>query len=152
VRGRVLVLLSLTLSSLLAACGGSGGDSATTKTTARASDCAMTAAAARAIQERLVAMPLRKASSAEVIMHELTQAEASTSTDRSPDGRDAFILVNEASAGLAGLRGTTGSRSVSLKARRGCGAVAYLPHSGPSGAQFTLNGQDAGGVGPAADS
>jgi len=136
---------------LLAACG-SGGDDEPTKTTAESKDCPMTAAAARAVQRRLTQSRQRSKVGAEIIVRELKKGLANTVTDESPDGRDAFILIND-EPGVAGLRGTTaskrGSTRIELTARQGCGAVAYLPHMGPASATFTQNGQDAGGTGPA---
>ena len=144
-----LTLLSLTmLTALLTACG--SGDKRDATTTARANDCQMTTAAARAIQRQLTRKTRRSKSGAELIVHEVTKKQSNTITEESPDGRDVFILVNE-SAGVAGLRGTTGSSTVSLTARRGCGAVAYLRHIGSTSAQFTQDGVEAGGVGPVAE-
>jgi hypothetical protein len=130
---------------LLTACGAS--DDAAVTTTARPADCQMTAAAARRVHARLLAAPPTSSTDAGLVLHELAGEAASTSIDPSPDGRDVFVLVN-AYAGVAGLRGSSGSRSITLTARQGCGAVGYLRHSGPYRARFTLDGKDAGSTGP----
>ena len=130
--------------ALLAGCG-SGGDGDATKTTA-AADCPMSAATARATHRRLTQKARTARSDAEIILHELTRDEANTVTDVSADGRDVFVLIND-SGGLAGLRGTSGSKHVALQARRGCGAIAYLRHTGATGATFFRDGAETGGTG-----
>jgi hypothetical protein len=130
------------------ACG-SGGGHAPTKTTADAT-CPLSAAQARATYRRLTRAPRTSNADAQIVMYELKDDLANSVTDVSPDGRDAFIVVN-ASGGLAGLRGTSGAKTVALTARRGCGAVAYLRHTGPTGATFTKDGVETGGTGAVAD-
>jgi hypothetical protein len=138
-----LLLVAAVVPALLAGCGsGGGGD---TKTTADA-DCPMSATAARATHRRLTAQARQSRSEAEIVLHELGTTTADTATDVSPDERDVFILVNDG-GGVAGLRGTSGSKHVALTARRGCGAVAYLPHTGATGATFTKDGVETGGTG-----
>lgn len=134
---------------LLAACG-SGGDDEPAKTTADVADCPISAAAARATYRRLTRTPRRSSADAEIVMYELKNGLSSSVTDVSPDGRDVFIVVND-SGGLAGLRGTSGSKTVALTARRGCGAVAYVRHTGPTRATFTKDGVETGGTGAVAD-
>jgi hypothetical protein len=146
---RRALLCLLLVCPLLAACG-SGGDDEPTKTTAESQDCPMSAAAARATHRRLTRAPRRSDADAEITMYELKQGQTNTVSDVSPDGRDVFVVVND-SGGLAGLRGTSGSRSVNLTARRGCGAVAYLRHTGPTAATFTEDGVETGGTGAIAD-
>jgi hypothetical protein len=130
---------------LLAACG-SGGDDEPTKTTADVADCPISAAAARATYRRLTRAPRRSDADAQIVMHELKNGVTNSATDVSPDGRDVFIVVND-SGGVAGLRGTSGAKTVALTARRGCGAVAYVRHTGPTGATFTKDGVETGGTG-----
>ena len=129
--------------ALLAGCG--SADDGDTTTTADA-DCPMSAAEARATHRRLTREARRTSSDAEIVLHELGTGTANTVTDVSADGRDVFILVNDG-GGLAGLRGTSGSQHVALTARRGCGAVASLRHTGPIGATFTQDGVETGGTG-----
>lgn len=145
-RRGVLTLLMLVaiVPALLAGCG--SGETGDTKTTAAAADCPISAAEARATHRRLTQKSRGARSDAEIIMHELGNDQTNTVTDVSADGRDVFILINDG-GGLAGLRGTSGSEGVELKARRGCGAVASLRHSGPTGATFTEDGVETGGTG-----
>ena len=149
-RRRVLMLLMMiaVVPALLAGCGSGGnGDGAesTTPTTANAA-CPMSAAAARATHRRLTRKAREARSDAQIVLHELRKGVADTVTDVSADGRDVFVLIN-GGGGLAGLRGTSGAKHVELRARRGCGAVAYLRHSGPTGATFTKDGVETGGTG-----
>ena len=76
----------------------------------------------------------------------MSKNQANTVTDVSADGRDVFILIND-DGGLAGLRGTSGAEHVELRARRGCGAIGYLRHTGATGATFTQDGVESGGTG-----
>ena len=146
-RGALLCLLLVF--ALPVACG-SGGDGKPTGTTAEVTVCPISAAAARATYRRLTRAHRRSNADAEIVMYELKNGLASNATDVSPDGRDVFIVVND-SGGLAGLRGTSGSKTVALTARRGCGAVAYVRHTGPTGATFTKDGVETGGTGAVAD-
>lgn len=138
-----LLIVVAVVPALLSGCG--SGDDGDTKTTA-AADCPMSAAQARATHRRLTQKARRARSEAEIVLHELGKGVANTVTDVSADGRDVFVLVNDG-GGLAGLRGTSGSQHVALTARRGCGAVAYLRHTGPIGATFTQDGVETGGTG-----
>ena len=143
----LMVVVAAVVPALLTGCGSSGdGD---TRTIADA-DCPISAAAARATHRRLTQKARTARSDAEIVMHELGEGVANTVTDVSADGRDVFILVNDG-GGLAGLRGTSGAKHVELTARRGCGAVAYLPHTGPTGATFTQDGVETGGTGVVED-
>jgi len=145
----MLTLALLSCAALVACGGGSDSDSDSTKTTAvGGTDCAMTAAAARRVHELLLGTPAPALSEAGLVLHErTTDGETATSTDGSPDGqRDIFVVVNERETGVVGLRGTTGSRSVTLTARPGCGAVGYVPHETAYGATFTLDGEADGSV------
>ena len=144
-RGALTLLMAVAVVPVLLAGCGSGGDDGDTKTTADA-DCPMSAAQARATHRRLTQKARTARSDAEIVLHELGKGVANTVTDVSADGRDVFILVNDG-GGLAGLRGTSGAKRVALTARRGCGAVAYLPHTGPIGATFTQDGVETGGTG-----
>lgn len=148
-RGVLMLLVLTTLGALLASCG-SGGDDEPAKTTADVTDCPISAAEARATHRRVTRAPRRSESDAEIILYELKNGQTSSATDVSPDGRDVFIVVND-SGGLAGLRGSSGSKTVELKARRGCGAVAYVRHTGPTAATFTEDGVETGGTGAVAD-
>jgi len=140
----MLLMVIAVVPALLAGCG-SDGDGDGAKTTA-AADCPMSAAAARATHRRLTQKSRTARSDAEIILHELGKGLANTVTDVSADGRDVFVLINDG-GGLAGLRGTSGAKHVELRARPGCGAIAYLRHTGATGATFTQDGVESGGTG-----
>jgi len=146
-RALTLVLLA----ALLGSCGGGDDSDSETRTTAVGrGDCEMTAASARRVQDLLLGLAAPSLSDAGMVLHERKgDGEAATSTDASPDGqRDIFVLINEQKAGVLGLKGTTGSRSVSLTARPGCGSIGFVLHETPYRAVFTLDGEEDGSVEP----